>query len=148
MVEVNPFARDAMMASLKRDRPYVITRYDMVVASRWPLMNVRRGGVGFALLTTTVKAPGGDLTLAVAHLTRPWPFSDPVDQPRQLARLSAAVKPMTDRHFVMVGDFNTPPSASGLGDFLKQRNLHAAPAFFGTWISVLPGVCASPSTTP
>ncbi len=140
MVEVSPFARDTMMATLKHDRPYVVTRYDMVVASRYPLANVERGGVGFALLTATVKAPGGDLTLAVAHLTRPWPFSDPADQPRQFARLSAALAPMSDRHFVLVGDFNTPPCASGLGDFLRGRHLHAAGAFNGTWISVLPGL--------
>ena len=140
MVEVNPQARAAMMTTLQAGRPYVVTRYDMVMASRYPISDVQRGGVGFALLTATVKAPSGDIRLAVAHLTRPWPYSDPADQPRQFARLSGAVKAMSAAHFVMAGDFNTPPCASGLGDFLHQRGLHAAGAFGGTWISVLPSL--------
>lgn len=139
MVEVNPFARQALMAALGRDRPYVVTRYDMVMASRYPLADVRRGGVGFSLLIATVKAPGGDLTLAVTHLTRPWPFSDPADQPRQFDRLSGFLAPMASRRFVLAGDFNTPPCASGLRDFLRGRGLHAAGALGGTWISTLPG---------
>lgn len=139
MVEVNPFARQAMMAELQHDRPYVVTRYDMVMASRYPLSNVQRGGVGFALMTATVKAPSGDITVAVAHLTRPWPFTDSGDQPRQFARLSEALKPLAGHRFILVGDFNTPPCASGLGDFMRARKLHAAGALGGTWISVLPG---------
>ncbi len=139
LVEVNPFARQTLMDTLSHDRPFVVTRYDMVVASRYPLSDLRRGGVGFSLMTMTVKAPGGDIALAVTHLTRPWPFSDPADQPRQLNRLSSALAPISSRRFVLAGDFNTPPCASGLGDFLRQRNLHAAGALGGTWISFLPG---------
>lgn len=140
MVEVNPRAREAMMATLQSTRPYVVTRYDMVVASRWPIADVRRGGVGFALINLTIKAPGGDFDLAVAHLTRPWPYSSPADQPRQFARLSNAVKPVSGKRFVLVGDFNTPPCASGLRDFMRPLALHAAPAFFGTWPSPAPGL--------
>ncbi len=57
MVEVSPLAREALMADLKTERPYVATRYDMVVASRYPLADMRRGAVGFSLITATVKAP-------------------------------------------------------------------------------------------
>lgn len=139
MVEVNPAAREDLFKALKADRPYVVTRYDMIIASRWPLSNVRRGGTGFGLMSATVATPDGDLTVAVTHLTRPWPYSDPSDQPRQFSRLAEALGSVAGRRFVMVGDFNTPPCASAMKDFMRREKLHAAPALFGTWISVLPG---------
>ncbi len=140
LVEVNPFARDALIESLKSDRPYIVTRYDMVIASRFPLTDTRRGADGLSLLTTDVRAPGGDFVLAVAHLTRPWPFKPAQDQRGQFDRLDSTFAGLADHRFVLAGDFNTPPCASGLGDFLRARRLHAAPALFGTWPSLLPGL--------
>ncbi len=140
MVEVNPFARQPLIDGLKRDRPYVLTRYDLVIASRYPLAAVRHGEVGFSLLTATVKAPGGDVNLAVTHLTRPWPYEESSAQTGQLSRLGHAVQPLSGKPFVLVGDFNTPPCASSLGDFLRAQHLHAAGALFGTWNTLLPGL--------
>lgn len=140
MVEVNPFARQALINGLKHDHPYVVTRYDVVIASRYPLTAARHGDVGFSLLTATVKAPGGDVTFAVTHLTRPWPYEDPSDQTGQLSRLGHALQPLSGRRFVLVGDFNTPPCASSLQGFLRARHLHAAGALFGTWNTLLPGL--------
>jgi len=138
-VEANPWARQKLMDALRRERPYVVTRYDMVVASRWPITDPLPRGQGFALITMTIKVPGGDLKLAVAHLTRPWPFKDPEDQPRQFARLEAALAPLARDHFVLVGDFNTPPCAAQLHDFARHMDLHTAPALWGTWRTNLPG---------
>ena len=139
MVEVNPWVRQQLMDTLRQERPYIVTRYDMVVASRWPIVDEHPGAPGFALITMTVKAPQGDLNLGVTHLTRPWPFKSVEDQPRQFSRLGGALAPIADKRFVLVGDFNTPPCAAQMHDFTKRMNLHTAPALWGTWIAYLPG---------
>ena len=139
MVEVNPWVRQQLMDSLAVDRPYIVTRYDMVVASRWPIVDEHPRAPGFALITMVVKTPQGDLNLGVTHLTRPWPFKSVEDQPRQFSRLGGALAPIATTRFVLVGDFNTPPCAAQIHDFTKRMHLHTAPALWGTWISYLPG---------
>ena len=138
-VEANPWARQQLMDTLRIDRPYIVTRYDMVVASRWPIVDEHPRAPGFALITMTIKAPQGDLHLGVTHLTRPWPFKSVEDQPRQFSRLGGALEPIADKRFVLVGDFNTPPCAAQMHDFTKRMGLHTAPALWGTWIAYLPG---------
>ena len=139
MVEANPWARDRLMEGLRRQHPYIFTRYDLVVASSWPIEGARSLDRNLPLLAMTIKAPGGDLTLAVAHLTRPWPFKNPEDQPSQFARIENELRPLDGDRFVLVGDFNTPPCAAQLHDFARRTGLHAAPALWGTWRSNLPG---------
>ena len=46
---------------------------------------------------------------------------------------------LADDHFVLVGDFNTPPCAAQLHDFTRRMGLHTAPALWGTWRTNLPG---------
>lgn len=139
MVEVNPWVRQQLMDSLRIERPYIVTRYDMVVASRWPIVDEDPRAPGFALITMVVKTPQGDVNLGVTHLTRPWPFKNVEDQPRQFSRLIGALTPIADKRFVLVGDFNTPPCAAQMHDFTRRMKLHTAPALWGTWIAYLPG---------
>ncbi|EGF89507.1 endonuclease/Exonuclease/phosphatase family protein [Asticcacaulis biprosthecium C19] len=140
LIEANPAARDELIKGLKATRPYVATRYDMVVVSRYPLKRPSPRQAGLALMTVEVESPGQPFTLAVTHLTRPWPFSDPQDQRRQFSRLARSLERIADEDLVLVGDFNTPPCASGMGDFMDETGLHAAPMWRGTWPSFLPSV--------
>ncbi|ESQ82665.1 hypothetical protein AEAC466_16115 [Asticcacaulis sp. AC466] len=140
VVEANQHYRDQLVEGLKANRPYIATRYDMVVASRYPLSDQQNYPTGFALMTVKVKTPDGPLTLAVAHLTRPWPYTGAQDQPRQFDRLAHTITPMTTERFVVVGDFNSSPCAVRLQDLAKRTGLHIAPAFRGTWPTFLPGI--------
>jgi len=140
LVEVAPAQRKAMIKALKADYPYMAVRYDMIVASRWPITNPKPREAGFALMTLTVKAPEGPINLAVTHLTRPWPFTDPRAQPRQFDRLADALAPLPDGRIVLVGDFNTTPSAALMRDFAGKLDLHTVPALRGTWESALPSI--------
>ncbi len=140
LVEVNQDARADLIDKLKIIYPYMIVRYDMVVASRWPLSHARPRPAGFALVTVTVKTPQGPLNLAVTHLTRPWPFTAPPEQPQHFERLKDALAPLPPSRFVLAGDFNTTPSAALMRDFAKGMGLHAAPALTGTWEGQLPSL--------
>ncbi|ESQ87661.1 hypothetical protein ABAC460_18470 [Asticcacaulis sp. AC460] len=140
LIEANPAAREKLIKGLKAGRPNIAARYDMVVVSRYPLKRPSPRPAGFALMTVEVAAPGRPFTLAVTHLTRPWPFSDPEDQRRQFSRLARSLNDMADDDLVLVGDFNTPPCASGMGDFMRETGLHAAPVWRGTWPSFLPSL--------
>ncbi|WP_443750510.1 endonuclease/exonuclease/phosphatase family protein [Asticcacaulis solisilvae] len=139
-VEINRDARADLIDKLKVTYPYMVVHYDMLIASRWPLAHAQPRPAGFALVTLTVKTPQGPLNLAVTHLTRPWPFTEPGDQPRQFARLEDSLKPLPPSRFVLAGDFNTTPSAAQLRDFAKSLDIHAAPALTGTWRADLPGL--------
>lgn len=140
LVEVNADARADLIDKLKVTYPYMVVRYDMVLASRWPLSHAEPRPAGFALVTVTVKTPQGPLNLAVTHLTRPWPFTAPTDQPRHFERLKDALTPLPPSRFVLAGDFNTTPSAALMRDFAKGMGLHAAPALTGTWEGQLPSL--------
>lgn len=138
MVEAGPLAEANLAAKLRQTYPYVARRYDTFVFSRYPLTRPRARPIGYSLLTVEVAAPEGAFHLAVAHLTRPWPFSAPGDQPRQLERLIADMRDERPERTVLVGDFNTTPSASGLMDFSRHLHLFAAPAPVGTWPALMP----------
>lgn len=140
VIEANGRAKSVLIEGLRKTRPHIATRYDMVVASRYPLRWIRPRPAGFALMTVDVDAPGRTFTLAVAHLTRPWPFSDPQDQPRQFARMSRSLGREMRQDFVLVGDFNTTPSASAMRDFMNDTGLHNAAGVRGTWPSFLPSL--------
>lgn len=140
LVEADPDSRAALIEGLKATRPYMVRRYDMVVMSRYPLSHFKARPAGFALATVDIAAPDGRITLALAHMTRPWPFKSPADQPRQFDRLASDLDRSLAKRFVMVGDFNTPPLASGMHDFTHRADLHTAPALGGTWPTFLPSL--------
>ncbi len=140
LVEVNGHERADLIRRLKPDYPYMTVRYDMVVASRYPMAHAIARPAGFALVTVTVTTPQGPVFLAVTHLTRPWPFTAPADQPRQFARLSDSLKPLPTSRVIVVGDFNTTPSAAQLRDFARGLDLHTVPALRGTWETSLPNL--------
>ncbi|MDC7683859.1 endonuclease/exonuclease/phosphatase family protein [Asticcacaulis sp. BYS171W] len=140
VVEAGPLANATLAASLEKRYPHVVRRYDTLIFSRYPLSKGRPRPVGYSLITTEVSAPSGKFTLAVAHLTRPWPFTAPDDQPAQFNRLAADLKDETPEDIVLVGDFNTTPSASAMRDFSHEVGLTPAAAPVGTWPAVLPGM--------
>ncbi|UDF02610.1 endonuclease/exonuclease/phosphatase family protein [Asticcacaulis sp. AND118] len=138
-VEAGPLADETLAGALRKTYPHMARRYDTFVFSRYPLDRERARPIGYSLLTVDVDAPSGPIHLAVAHLTRPWPFTAPDTQPRQLLRLNDDLMDEKPERTVLVGDFNTTPSASALIDFSRGLGMTAAPAPTGTWPAVLPG---------
>ena len=140
MVEVNPQTRSSLIAALKDTYPHMAVRYDMLIASKYPIEHSQPRPAGFDLLTVTIDTPKGPLNLAITHLTRPWPFVPAADQPRQFARLADALTPLPGSHFVLAGDFNTTPGAAQLHAFAEKLNLHPAAGLSGTWRDDLPAL--------
>jgi endonuclease/exonuclease/phosphatase (EEP) superfamily protein YafD len=139
-VEVSAGEQHEFYSELGRRYPYIEANADMVVASRWPVSDLtwRRNNLG--LITLNVATPQGKLHFVLAHLTRPWPFTRDEDQASQFERLIKALEPVPPSRVVIVGDFNTTPSAALLNEFNQSLDLHAAPALIGTWNSSLPGL--------
>lgn len=138
-LETNPYTRAPLMSAITASRPYVYVRYDTVVVSRWPLRDGHPIHYGFALNRVIVEAPQGPFELDVAHLYRPWPYTNPGVHPAQFGKLALALSPVDQKRRVLVGDFNTPPLASDMQDFTKATGLHTAGALWGTWNAHLPG---------
>lgn len=137
LAEVTPARRNAVITGLKKTLPHIVERYDMVIASRWPLSRMRAPDDRFALVSVTVAAPSGRFRLAATHLTRPWPFQPASHQANHFDKLSRNL-PRTAEKLVVVGDFNTTPGAGLMHDFATARTLHPAPGLSGTWPSSLP----------
>ena len=140
IVETNAKARNDLLPSIRATRPYFYSRFDTIIASRWPLRNGHPIHLGFALNQVTVDTPEGPFDLVVVHLHRPWPYSKASVHPTQFKALARALASVTPRRCVMVGDFNSPPLASGMQDFVKFSGMHTAPALWGTWNSKFPGL--------
>jgi len=140
LVEAGPQAQKALIKPLLAHYPYMARRYDTYIFSRYRLSKVRPRPAGYSLMTAEVAAPGGPFTLALAHLTRPWPFTVATDQPEQFARMALDLEDEHPERLIIAGDFNTTPSASGLRDFARHLELSAAPAPSGTWPAQLPGI--------
>ncbi|MFT3996716.1 MAG: endonuclease/exonuclease/phosphatase family protein [Asticcacaulis sp.] len=143
VIESGSKAQSSLIPTLEARYPYVARRFDTYIFSRYRLSRIRPRPIGYSLLTAKVHAPGGVFTLAVAHLTRPWPFADPKDQTAQLERLANDLGRIPEtqhpERIVLTGDFNTTPSASGLKSLSRHLSLSPAPAITGTWPAQLPG---------
>jgi endonuclease/exonuclease/phosphatase (EEP) superfamily protein YafD len=140
LIEASQTSIATLNPRLKARYPYVVRRFDMYVFSRFPLDNAQARPYGFGLLTVSVKTPHGRFPLAVVHNTRPWPYSAPNDQARQLAQLKRELTPFDKNRLIVVGDFNASPAARRLQDFCKDTGLHPAPALKGTWPTFLPSL--------
>lgn len=139
-VEVSAREQHAFYNELANRYPYIEANADMVIASRYPVSDIgwRKNSLG--LISLTVTTPQGPLHFALAHLTRPWPFTHDESQADQFDRLASALQPVPPSRVIIVGDFNTTPSGALLNEFDQSLDLHAAPAFIGTWEAGLPGL--------
>jgi endonuclease/exonuclease/phosphatase (EEP) superfamily protein YafD len=139
-VEVSAREQQDFYNELSYRYPYIEANADMIIASRYPVSDIGWRKKGLGLISLTVTTPQGPLHFALAHLTRPWPFTHEETQANQFDRLTSALQPMPPSRVIIVGDFNTTPSAALLSEFNQSLDLHAASALIGTWKSDLPGV--------
>lgn len=138
IIENNHLAIERLHPTLRQTYPFRARRFDMVIFSKYPLKNPKARPAGNALLTATVEAPQQEFTLAVAHLTRPWPFAETEAQARQFDRLKRELSPYDHDDLVLVGDFNSTVVARPLMTLNKDLNLKPATGFGGTWPTGLP----------
>jgi endonuclease/exonuclease/phosphatase (EEP) superfamily protein YafD len=138
VVESGSEAHIKLIQSLKANYRYEVRRLDTIIFSRFPLVDPTPFPAGYSLLTVKLMAPNGQINLAVAHLTRPWPFTDHDDQAFQFSRLNSDLMRIGTNQMVLVGDFNTTASARLIQNFSQATHLNVVTAKTGTWPAVLP----------
>ncbi|MFT4090502.1 MAG: endonuclease/exonuclease/phosphatase family protein [Asticcacaulis sp.] len=138
LVEVGPLAEARLVEALKTSLPHVARRHQTTVLSRFPILSTSFSHTGYSMVLTKLDTPSGPLDLAVAHLTRPWPFTSPDDQPQQVRSLINDFSSPASARTVLVGDFNTTPSAAALSSFVDQTGFSHAAVTDGTWPAALP----------
>lgn len=138
IIEVTQRSRDRLGKPLAKKYPYAVIRYETLIYSRYPITDGGLKWMGYSLTTARIKGPDGPLDLAVTHLTRPWPFNSPKDQPAQFNRLGNDLSKYDLSRTIVVGDFNTTPSAALMRDFSTKLDLTPAAAPVGTWPAALP----------
>lgn len=137
LIEVNPAGVKALVPALNKAYPYRDVHYDRLILSRFPLRNVAYA----KKLNSTharVLTPDGHIELFVVHLTRPWPFKRG-SQLMQLERLQTFMTPYNRENALLLGDFNSTPTAGLLRNYARDNDLTPAPAPIGTWPRNLPG---------
>ncbi len=108
-----------------------------VIASRRPLEDLRLEAPGLSIEAARVETAIGPVTIAGAHLTRPWPYQIQWEQIRQAERLSSWAR-STAGPVIAAGDFNSVSSAR-IGRLIQSEGgLVPAPGWPGTWPSRLP----------
>lgn len=85
---------------------------------------------------------GHQLVLAAVHLTQPWPFEAPADQPRQAAALALGLDRLPGLD-LLVGDFNAVTWGAVIARIGAETGL-AAVSSAGTWPAQLPVVARLP----
>ncbi|WP_140985781.1 endonuclease/exonuclease/phosphatase family protein [Asticcacaulis tiandongensis] len=138
LVEVGPLAETNLIVPLKTRLPYVTHHHQTTLLSRFPISATDSKHIGYSTATATIDAPSGPLHLAVVHLTRPWPFTAPDAQPEQVRLLAQDFNAGSSERTVLVGDFNTTPSAAALSAFSQQTGFNPAGSRSGTWPAALP----------
>lgn len=106
-----------------------------VIASRLPLEPIARGVQPMA--AARVDSPLGPVTVAAAHLTRPWPFFVQWEQIRQVGDLGEWAG-RQEGPLVVAGDFNSVSSARIGRQTQADLGVTAAPGWPGTWPSFAP----------
>ncbi|WAC48148.1 endonuclease/exonuclease/phosphatase family protein [Asticcacaulis sp. SL142] len=137
-IEDSPGAEKRLMPILTQRYEYHFETWDSHVFSRFPLANAHGYIDHRNLHRVDVLAPQGRFTLVVAHFTRPWPFQPPQAQVRQRDFLNDYLIDHTGANTVIIGDFNSTPSADLLHTLMKANALSAAPTIGGTWPARLP----------
>lgn len=138
LVEVGPLAENTLIPALQKRLPYVTLHHQTAIVSRYPIRQTGTKHIGYSTATATLETPSGLLELAVVHLTRPWPFTAPDDQPGQVEHLVQDFQAQAQSRTVLVGDFNTTPSAAALAQFSRQTGFQPAGSRKGTWPAALP----------
>ena len=108
-----------------------------LIASRWPLTERPIELTHAFAIAAEVQTPSGVVTVAGAHLTRPWPYQyqwAQIIQAQELIQWSGEVT----GPLVVAGDFNSVPSGR-VGRLIRsEAGLIPAPGWPGTWPAFLP----------
>ncbi len=139
---------DEDLSSLSASYPYQVkeardeTRFGLRLLSKHRILKseLSRTAVGMSWLYATLDGPDGAFDVAVAHLTRPWPFDDPDRQIAQLDELQGIIsRRRGDRPLLLVGDFNSAPWARLAARLNARLGLTAARSgLAGTWPGRIP----------
>ncbi|WP_428150037.1 endonuclease/exonuclease/phosphatase family protein [Brevundimonas sp.] len=122
-------------ANIRMDRPSGAAR--SVIAARRPLRDIVLVVPGLSVVGAVVETPIGPVTVAGAHMTRPWPYQIQWEQIRQAEGLSAWARSV-EGPVIAAGDFNSVSSAR-IGKIIKREGgLIPAPGWPGTWPTRLP----------
>jgi endonuclease/exonuclease/phosphatase (EEP) superfamily protein YafD len=89
-----------------------------------------------ALAAMRISFPDGDMTIAGAHLTRPWPYDDVGAQERQRDALASGLLTLPGPQLV-VGDFNGVTWGSIVSGLVDATGLKPI-ASWGTWRASMP----------
>ena len=111
----------------------------MRILSKHPLTDGQavRTRTGLAIVKATAATPDGQLTIIAVHLTRPWPFDEPLAQSEQLDELLSVLAD-TPEPFILLGDFNSAPWGR-LAIPLRLQGLRRVDlGERGTWPAFLP----------
>lgn len=106
---------------------------DMAIFSRVPLENVEIRSLGIIysdrLILAQVRFDGLPVTIAAAHLTKPYFDNAGVYEARQLGRVLGRV----EGPLVLAGDFNAAPWSDAINDLLDGAQLLPPPRYHATW---------------
>lgn len=117
------------------DRPSGAAR--SVIASRRPLRNIGLRITALSVVGAVVETPLGPVTVAGAHMTRPWPYQIQWEQIRQATGLVEWARTV-EGPVIAAGDFNSVSSARIGGIIKDDGRLIPAPGWPGTWPTRLP----------
>ena len=103
--------------------------------SKYPIKDyqVRKRDYEPATLHARVETPNGEITVVVAHFTRPWPFKEPEAQMRHYRALRTMLDGI-DGPLVVLGDFNSVPWGRIGRRMQDELGFHLAnERWAGTW---------------
>lgn len=121
------------------DRPVGPAR--SLIASRRPLTDIHLRVSQLQVVGARVETAIGPVTVAAAHMTRPWPYQVQWEQIRQARNLAAWARGV-DGPVIAAGDFNSVSNAR-IGKIIQNDgDLIPAPGWPGTWPAALPAFAA------
>ncbi|MBB3945613.1 endonuclease/exonuclease/phosphatase (EEP) superfamily protein YafD [Rhizobium skierniewicense] len=106
---------------------------DLLILSKRPLENARIGSLSYVsrerFAMATINLDGQELTLAAAHLAKPY-FDE--YHRNELSRIRSAISSVSGP-LILGGDFNSASIAPDMGDFLLATDLKKAQWEPATW---------------
>jgi endonuclease/exonuclease/phosphatase (EEP) superfamily protein YafD len=92
--------------------------------SRYPIRGMKTETIGGrAILIAELEAPGGPLTVIVAHTDAPGRLSAIAPRDHQLKTIGERVRD-TGKRVIVVGDLNTTPFSHGYQEMVRISGLH------------------------
>lgn len=125
------------LETLRPQYPYHKHLSEAYILSKFPISS-HTHTKGISLNIFNLQTPQGEMIVNIAHLTRPWPYTDPNEQRAQLDRLADAVEAQDKGRIILVGDFNATLSAYNLKRFTTKTGLSPLAIDFGTWPVTMP----------